>query len=152
MKKAIFIALAAVSVTSLVWVIVKSPESKVIVSTDSVPQPIGPYSQAVLHDNTLYVSGQIALHPKTKQLDTTSIQTETKQIMNNIRGVLSASGLEMKHILKTTIYLTDIKFFPEVNEIYGSYFNDKKYPARETIAVKALPKGARIEISVIAGF
>lgn len=152
MKKALFIALAAVSVTSLVWVIVKNPESKVIVFSDSVPQPIGPYSQAVVHDNTLYVSGQIALHPKTGQLDTTSIQAETKQIMNNIRGVLAASGLEMRHILKTTIYLTDIKFFPEVNEIYGSYFNDKNYPARETIAVKALPKGARIEISVIAGF
>lgn len=152
MKKVVFIVLAAVSVTTLVWVIIKNPDTKIVVYTDSVPQPIGTYSQAVVHDNTIYVSGQIALSPKTGQLDTTSIQAETKQVMNNIRGILAASGLEMKHILKTTIYLTDIKFFPEVNEVYGSFFNDKNYPARETIAVKALPKGARIEISVIAGF
>lgn len=152
MRKVIFIALTAVSATALIWVMVKNPESKTLVHADSVPQPIGPYSQAVVHDNTIYVSGQIALNPKTGQLDTTSVQAETRQVMNNIRGILAASGLEMKHILKTTIYLTDIKFFPEVNEVYGSYFNDKKYPARETIAVKALPKGARIEISVIAGF
>lgn len=152
MKKSAFIVLAAISAASLTWLMIKNPESKVIVHTDSVPQPIGPYSQAVVHDNTIYVSGQIALSPKTGQLDTTSIQAETKQVMNNIRGILAASGLEMKHILKTTIYLTDIKFFPEVNEVYGSFFNDKNYPARETIAVKALPKGARVEISVIAGF
>jgi 2-iminobutanoate/2-iminopropanoate deaminase len=152
MKKAIFIVVAAVSITTLVWVIIKNPDSKIVVHTNSVPQPIGPYSQAVVHDNTIYVSGQIALNPKTGQLDTTSIQAETKQVMNNIRGILAASGLEMKHILKATIYLTDIKFFPQVNEVYGAFFNDKNYPARETIAVKALPKGARIEISVSAGF
>lgn len=121
---------------------------KKIIFTPSAPAPIGPYSQAVLVNNTLYCSGQIALNSE-GILDTSSIENETKQIMANINEVLKASGMTFGNIVKTSIFLTDMNDFAKVNETYSTFF-DKDFPARETVQVSALPKGVHVEISVIA--
>jgi 2-iminobutanoate/2-iminopropanoate deaminase len=120
-----------------------------IIFTGKAPKPIGPYSQAVKKGNMLFVSGQIAINPATNQLDTTTIEAETKLVMENIKAIVTAAGMEMKHIMKVTIYLTDLKNFKTVNEVYATYFRENP-PARETVQVAALPKGAHLEISVIA--
>jgi 2-iminobutanoate/2-iminopropanoate deaminase len=121
---------------------------KKIIFTPNAPAPIGPYSQAVLVNNTLYCSGQIALTSE-GNLDTSSIKNETKQIMANINEVLKAAGMNFGNIVKTSIFLTDMNDFATVNETYSKFF-DKDFPARETVQVSALPKGVHVEISVIA--
>ena len=122
---------------------------KKIIHTDKAPAPIGPYSQAVLVGNTLYASGQIALDPATGQLMTINIIRETNQVMHNIQALLEAAGMDFSNVVKTTIFLSDMNFFSNVNEVYGSYFKDR-FPARETVQVSCLPKDANVEISIVA--
>lgn len=119
-----------------------------LVLTKLAPAPIGPYSQAIKTDDHVYVSGQIALTAEGK-MDTASIETECKQVMENIKAIIEASGLRMEHIVKSTIYTTDLKNFSRINDVYKTYFLSLP-PARETVQVSALPKGAHMEISVIA--
>ncbi len=123
--------------------------SKQIIQTDKVPAPIGPYSQAVIANGFLFASGQIAFNPSTGELVTESIEAETKQVMENIKAILAESTLSFAHIVKTTIFLSDMQLFAQVNEIYGSYFT-ADFPARETVAVKTLPRNVNVEISVTA--
>ena len=123
--------------------------SNLIVQTDTAPAPIGPYSQAVVGGNLLFISGQIALNPQTGELDNASIRTETLRVMNNLQAILTAAGQGFDDVIKTTIFLTDMNLFAEVNEIYGSYFKNS-YPARETVAVSGLPRNVNVEISMIA--
>lgn len=111
--------------------------------------PIGPYSQAVKVDNLLFLSGQVAINPETNELVTGDIAAEAKQIMENLKAVLSEAKLTFEHVVKTTIFLADMSLFGAVNDVYGSYFNGD-FPARETVAVKALPKGVEVEISMTA--
>ncbi len=122
---------------------------KQIINTNNAPAPIGPYNQSVKAGNTLYVSGQIALDPVSGELIKSGIVDATHQVMKNLQAVLTAAGLGFEHIVKTTIFLTDMKTFPQVNEVYGSYFKGD-FPARETVEVSGLPKGVEVEISVIA--
>lgn len=122
---------------------------KTIINTTNAPAPIGPYSQAVLANGFLFVSGQIPINPATGELTQNSIKEETEQVMRNLNAVLLEAGFEFSHILKTTIFLSDMSLFAEVNEVYGSYF-ESDFPARETVAVKGLPKGVNVEISVTA--
>jgi 2-iminobutanoate/2-iminopropanoate deaminase len=123
--------------------------AKQIIKTDKAPKPIGPYSQAVRVDNLLFLSGQVAMKPDTNELITGDITAEAKQIMENLKAVLSAANLTFEHVVKTTMFLADMNLFGAVNDVYGSYFNGD-FPARETVAVKALPKGVEVEISMIA--
>lgn len=123
--------------------------SKQIIQSDKAPAPIGPYNQAVKANGMLYLSGQIALVPATGELETSNIQAETHQVMKNLDAVLSEAKLTFGHIVKTTIFLSDMTLFAQVNEIYGSYFSGD-YPARETVAVKTLPRNVNVEISAIA--
>ncbi len=122
---------------------------KVIIKTDLAPAPIGPYNQAVKAGNMLFASGQIALNPATGELVNANIAEETNQVMSNIAAILKEAGAGFNNIVKTTIFLSDMSLFSEVNEIYGTYFTGD-YPARETVAVKGLPKNVNIEISVTA--
>jgi 2-iminobutanoate/2-iminopropanoate deaminase len=122
---------------------------KQIIQTDQAPAPIGPYNQAVQAGNLLFVSGQIALKPGTGELVDASVPAETHQVMQNLQAILSAAGTGFHNIVKTTIFLSDMALFAEVNEVYGSYFSGD-FPARETVAVKGLPKNVRVEISMIA--
>jgi len=119
------------------------------VETSNAPRPIGPYSQAILVENTVYVSGCIALDPSSGGMIQESLEAETHQVMKNLKAVVEASGSSMAKIAKTSIFLTDMNSFSVVNEIYGSFFVSP-YPARETVEVSALPKGARVEISCVA--
>jgi len=123
---------------------------KKIITTAKAPAPIGPYNQAVLSGNTLYTSGQIAINPKTGELVTNDIKTETEQVMQNLKAILEEANMTFEQVIKTTIFLSDMNNFAEVNKVYGSYFNDDTAPARETVAVAALPKFVNVEISVIA--
>lgn len=122
---------------------------KKIIQTNSAPAPIGPYNQAIFADNTLYISGQICLDPSTGQLKNRDIQEETHQVMQNLKNILQEAGLTFNNVVKTTIFITDMNRFGDVNEIYGKYFSDE-FPARETVAVSALPKFVNVEISMIA--
>ena len=122
---------------------------KKIINTTKAPAPIGPYNQAVLVNDVLYISGQIAINPQTNELVLTSVEEESHQVMNNLKAVLSEAGFSFNNIIKTTIFLSDMSLFPLVNEIYGSYFTND-FPARETVAVAGLPKGVNVEISAIA--
>lgn len=122
---------------------------KQIIKTNKAPQPIGPYSQAVRINNLLFLSGQVAMKPDTNELVTGDITAEATQIMENLKAVLEEAKLTFEHVVKTTIFLADMNLFGAVNDVYGSYFNGD-YPARETVAVKALPKGVEVEISMIA--
>ena len=122
---------------------------KIIIKTDKAPAPIGPYNQAIKAGNMLFVSGQIALDPVTGELLINNIEQETNQVMNNITAILTEAGAGFKHVVKTTIFLSDMSLFAEVNEIYGKYFSGD-FPARETVAVKGLPKNVHVEISVTA--
>lgn len=123
---------------------------KQIITTDQAPAPIGPYNQAVLSGNTLYMSGQIALDPDTMELIMDDIPTETKQVMTNLSAVLNAAGMTFENVVKTSIFLSDMKNFNQVNTVYASYFNDETAPARETVEVANLPKYVNVEISMIA--
>jgi 2-iminobutanoate/2-iminopropanoate deaminase len=122
---------------------------KKIINTIHAPAPIGPYNQAVLAGGQLFISGQIPLHPSTMELVTGSIAAEAHQVMQNLKAILTEAGLGFAHVVKSTIFLSDMDLFAEVNEVYGSCFEDH-YPARETVAVKGLPKNVRVEISMIA--
>jgi 2-iminobutanoate/2-iminopropanoate deaminase len=121
---------------------------KKIITSKNAPAPIGPYSHAVLHGNMLFVSGQVGKHPVSGELMLSDIKTETKQVMENIKGILTDAGMDFKHIVKTTIFLTSMDNFAAVNEVYGSYFT-ADYPARETVQVSKLPLNVNVEISVI---
>lgn len=123
--------------------------SKQTIFTDKAPKPIGPYSQAILSGNTLYVAGQIAIDPETGKMDTLTIESEIQRILKNLDVVLDAAGMNFGNIAKTTIYTTDLKYFKTINTIYGRYFS-KDPPARETVQVVALPGKAHVEISAIA--
>lgn len=121
---------------------------KKIINTKQAPEPIGPYSQAVQVDNLLFISGQIAIDPKTGNIDTSDIIAETHQVMHNLRAILAEAKMDFNHVVKTTIFLSDMNLFPLVNEVYGKYFSGI-LPARETVAVKTLPKNANVEIGMI---
>jgi 2-iminobutanoate/2-iminopropanoate deaminase len=123
--------------------------SKIIIETTNAPAPIGPYNQAVLAGNLLFISGQIALVTSTGEMANTDIQEETHQVMQNLKAILGEAGLGFAQVVKTTIFLSDMSLFSDVNTIYGQYF-EGDFPARETIAVKGLPKNANVEISMIA--
>ena len=130
-------------------IIIKAIMSKKIINTPNAPAPIGPYNQAVQVDNMLFISGQIALKPGTSELANADIIEETHQVMKNLRSILSEGGMDFNAVVKTTIFLSDMELFGQVNEVYGKYFNEN-FPARETVAVKGLPKNANVEISMIA--
>lgn len=123
---------------------------KKIIFTSKAPAPIGPYNQAVLTGNTLYTSGQIALHPETGELVTDNIETETKQVMENMKAVLEAAEMNFENVIKATIFISDMNDFAKINTVYGSYFDEKTAPARETVQVACLPKNVNVEISMIA--
>lgn len=123
---------------------------KTIINTPYAPAPIGPYNQAVLVGNTLYTSGQIALDPKTMELVLDDIKTETKQVMENMKAVLKAAGMTFENVIKTSIFISDMNNFAQINEVYGSYFDEHTAPARETVEVANLPKFVNVEISMIA--
>ncbi|GAA4024835.1 RidA family protein [Flavobacterium cheonhonense] len=123
---------------------------KKIIFTDKAPAPIGPYNQAVLIDNTLYTSGQIALDPNTMELVLDDIETETKQVMENMKAVLAAADMTFADVVKTTIFIMNMGDFARINAVYGSYFDEATAPARETVQVACLPKNVNVEISMIA--
>ncbi len=122
---------------------------KIIIRTPDAPEPIGPYNQAIQAGNMLFISGQVAINPKTNAIDAKDIFEETHQVMHNLRAVLHAAGADFKNVVKTTIFLTDMADFPSVNDIYAKYFTGD-FPARETVAVRGLPKNVHVEISMIA--
>lgn len=124
--------------------------TKKIIYTDKAPAPIGPYNQAVLVNNTLYTSGQIALDPKTMELVLDDIETETKQVMENMKAVLAAADMTFADVVKTTIFIMNMGDFARINAVYGSYFDEATAPARETVQVACLPKNVNVEISMIA--
>jgi len=122
---------------------------RIIIRTNDAPAPIGPYNQAVLAGDTLYISGQICLDPVTGELRNKDIQEETHSVMKNLNVILTAANMGFNHVVKTTIFITDMNQFGAVNEVYGKYFNGD-FPARETVQVSALPKFVNVEISMIA--
>ena len=123
---------------------------KKIITTPYAPAPIGPYNQAILHGTMLYTSGQIAIDPKTGNLVTDDIKTETKLVMENLKAILTEAGMTFENVLKTSIFISDMHNFAAINEVYATYFNETTAPARETVEVANLPKFANVEISVIA--
>ena len=123
--------------------------SKQIINTNNAPAPIGPYNQAVKTGNLLFVSGQVALKPGTGEMANNDITEETHQVLQNLKAILQEAGMDFSNIVKTTIFLSDMSLFSQVNEIYARYFTGN-FPARETVAVKGLPKNANVEISVVA--
>jgi 2-iminobutanoate/2-iminopropanoate deaminase len=123
--------------------------SKEIINTNNAPAPIGPYNQAIKTGNLLFVSGQVALKPGTNDMANADIIEETHQVLQNLKAILHEAGMNFSNIVKTTIFLSDMDLFSQVNEIYAKYF-DGDFPARETVAVKGLPKNANVEISVVA--
>jgi 2-iminobutanoate/2-iminopropanoate deaminase len=122
---------------------------KTIIKTASAPAPIGPYNQAVLTGNMLFISGQICIDPTTGDLKNKDIQEETHQVMHNLKAILQEAGMDFGHVVKTTIFITDMQQFGVINEAYGKYFKGD-FPARETVQVSALPKFVNVEISMIA--
>jgi 2-iminobutanoate/2-iminopropanoate deaminase len=122
---------------------------KQIINTASAPAPIGPYNQAILTNNMLFISGQICIDPATGSLKNQDVQQETHQVMHNLRSILTEAGMSFNNVVKTTIFITDMNRFSEINEVYGKYF-DGDFPARETVQVSALPKFVNVEISMIA--
>ena len=123
---------------------------KKIINTSNSPEPIGPYNQAILKDKTLFISGQIALDPKTMTLVNSSIAEETTQVMDNLKNILYQANMNFNDVVKTSIFLSNMDDFNDVNKVYGSYLDSGKEPARETIAVKSLPMNVNVEISMIA--
>lgn len=123
---------------------------KTIIKTDKAPAPIGPYNQAILVGNTLYTSGQIAINPKTSELELDSIEHETTLVMNNLKAVLEAANMTFENVIKSSIFVSDMHNFSKINAVYGTFFNDKNAPARETVEVANLPKFVNVEISMIA--
>lgn len=123
--------------------------TKKIINTPNAPAPIGPYNQAVLINDTLYISGQIPIDPATGELNNATLQDETHQSMKNLQAILTEAGMDFSNVVKSTIFITDMKRFAEINEVYGQYFSADP-PARETVQVAALPKFVNVEISMIA--
>lgn len=123
--------------------------AKQIINTDKAPAPIGPYNQAVKANGLIFISGQVAFIPATGELETGSIEAETHQVMKNLSAILDEAHITFEHLVKTTIFLSDMSLFAKVNEVYATYFTGD-HPARETVAVKGLPRGVNVEISVIA--
>ncbi len=123
---------------------------KTIINTKNSPAPIGPYNQAIKIDNMLFVSGQVAINPKNNELIQSSISDETDQVMKNLSAILEEADMDFRNVVKTTIFLSNMSYFNEVNNIYGSYLKKGQEPARETVAVKTLPKEVNVEISMIA--
>src|SRR5438046_9238352 len=130
--------------------------SKTIITTTNAPAPIGPYNQAVQAGNMLFISGQVCIDPPTGNLKNKDVQEETHQVMHNLKAILQQAGMDFSNVVKTTIFITDMNRFAEMNEVYGKYFADNLpagtagFPARETVQVAALPKFANVEISMIA--
>ena len=122
---------------------------KIVINTPNAPAPIGPYNQAIFAGDTLFISGQICIDPATGNLDNKDIQAETHRSMHNLKAILQAAGMSFRNVVKTSIFITDMKQFSEINEVYGKYF-EGDYPARETVQVAALPKMVNVEISMIA--
>ena len=123
---------------------------KKIICTDKAPAPIGPYSQAIQHGNMLYTSGQIGINPATGELEIDDIKTETTLVMENLRAVLQAADMNFEHVLKASIFVSDMHNFAAINQVYATYFNEATAPARETVEVANLPKFVNVEISMIA--
>jgi 2-iminobutanoate/2-iminopropanoate deaminase len=123
--------------------------NKQIINTANAPAPIGPYNQAVKAGGLLFISGQVALKPGTSDIINSSISAETEQVMKNLKAILNEAGLDFSNVIKTTIFLSDMNLFTSINEVYGKFFASG-FPARETVAVKGLPKNANVEISMIA--
>ena len=123
---------------------------KKIIKTKNAPAPIGPYNQAIKVKDTLYISGQIPLIPSTMEFFSGTIKEETELVMESLKSILNEAGMNFENVVKTTIFIDDMDNFHNVNEVYGKYFNNESAPARETVAVKTLPKSVRIEISMIA--
>lgn len=123
---------------------------KKIIYTPNAPEPIGPYSQAVLLGNMLYTSGQIPMNPATNEIISSSIEDETEQVMQNIKAILTEAGMTFENVVKCSIFIMNMNDFATINKVYGSYFNPETAPARETVQVACLPKNVNIEISVIA--
>ena len=122
---------------------------KRVINTKAAPAPIGPYNQGIVVNGTLYISGQICIEPQSGTLKNRDIQDETHQVMQNLKSILSEAGMSFNNVVKTTIFITDMNQFSEINEVYGKYFNGN-FPARETVQVSALPKFVNVEISMIA--
>lgn len=122
---------------------------KKIINTPNAPAPIGPYNQAVSAGNMLFISGQVAINPATGNIDATDVIGEAHQVMHNLKAILTEAGMDFNDVVKTTIFLSDMSLFATVNEVYGKYFTGN-FPARETVAVKGLPKNVNVEISMIA--
>jgi 2-iminobutanoate/2-iminopropanoate deaminase len=125
-------------------------QMKKIINTPNAPAPIGPYNQAVLSGNTLYTSGQIAFNVSTGAFVLDNIKVETKQVMENLKAVLKAADMGFEHVVKTTIFISDMDNFGQINEVYGQYFDPETAPARETVQVARLPKDMNVEISMVA--
>ena len=123
---------------------------KEIVYTKNAPDPVGPYSQAILTNNTLFISGQVALDPNNGDMINSSIEEETIQVMNNLKAILNEVGFDFSNVIKSTIYLSDMNNFSKVNEVYGSFFKKDYFPSRVTVEVSRLPKDANVEIDMIA--
>ena len=123
---------------------------KKIITTSNAPAPIGPYNQGILVNDTLYLSGQIGLDPRLMKMVEGDVKKETEQVMENLKNVLEAAEMTFNHVIKSSIFLSDMEDFGQVNEVYGSYFINETAPARETVAVNTLPKNVRVEISMIA--
>ena len=123
---------------------------KKVINTSTAPAPIGPYNQAIQFGNLLFISGQVAINPTTGNVEATDVIGETHQVMHNLKAILTEADMDFTHIIKTTIFLSDMALFANVNEVYGKYFSGT-FPARETVAVKGLPKNVNVEISMIAG-
>ena len=150
MNKKLILSVIAIALFAVAAFTVRGDKSKrQIIYTENAPKPIGPYSQAILVGGTLYMAGQVGLNPKTGKLDSTGIEGETRQALNNLYAVLLAADMNMAHVVKTTIYLKNIKDFDKVNKEYASFFTNAP-PVRETVGIADLPKGASIEISMIA--
>ncbi len=123
---------------------------KKIIKTKNAPAPIGPYNQAIFTGNMLFISGQIALNPETGELETGNLKKETTRVMESLKAILTEAGLNFEHVIKTSIFISDMNNFAEINEVYGSYFQPETAPARETVEVANLPKFVNVEISAIA--
>lgn len=128
----------------------KNKRMKKIINTKNAPAPIGPYNQAVLNGDMLYTSGQIAINPKTGELEVDDIKAETKLVMENLKAILTEAEMSFENVIKSSIFISDMHNFAAINEVYGTYFNEATAPARETVEVANLPKFVNVEISVIA--
>lgn len=123
---------------------------KKVITTSKAPAPIGPYNQAILSNDTLFISGQIPLNPETGQLETASLEKETQTVMTNLEAILNEAEMSFKNVIKCSIFISDMNNFKQINTVYGRYFEEETAPTRETVEVAALPKGANVEISAIA--